>query len=395
MKKIVAMLTILLLAATTLTGCLERTELNKLGIVSGIGIDLEEDGYNVTVQILNPASLANNSSALPVYSLQAKGDSISEAFQRVDQQTATALFLPHLNVIVVNEKLAEEGINPVLNFALRHTNIRPDINILVAKETSANHILNVLTSVDTPPAGELDISTNMIFTHTARLVDLNLYEIVDMVNTDTTHVVLNAVSTQHENEQKHEIKDDGNMKNVQTITPNAQLRIEHLAVFKEDKIIGYLDDNQAQLYNILMDDHKRYVMRTTIEEEYYVVAEITQTSTKIKTDLANNSATIDIDLTAMIVENTYNIDLTTIDNLNTMAEHLGRQLDEDLHEFVNHIQQDLQTDILGIGGKAYYKEHHVWEEVQGYWEERFPELDITINLNFEIDAVGEIGNVTL
>ena len=395
MKKIVTTLMILALTATTLAGCLERTELNKLGLVSGIGIDLEEDGYLVTVQILNPASLANNSSALPVYSLEATGHTIYEAFQRIDQQTATSLFLPHLDVIVVNEALAKSSINPVLNFTLRHTDIRPDINILVAKDTSANHVLNVLTSVDTAPSGELDISTNMAFTHTARLVDLNLYEVVDMVNNHATNVVLNSVSVHYEHEQKHNNKDDGNMKNIHTITPNAQLRIAHLAVFRGDKIIGFLDDEQAQLYNILMDNHKRYAFHAAIEDEYYVAVEITKTKTKIEPDLANNQATIDIQLTAMIVENTYNIDLTTQENLDVMAEHLQEKLDRDFHEFVTYVQEELKTDILSIGGKAYYKEHHLWEEVEGYWVEQFPELDITINLDFKIDSVGEIGNVTL
>jgi len=397
MKKLLVTMMILCLTATTLAGCLERSELNTLGLVSGIGIDLTDEGYDVTVQVLNPASLANNSSALPVYSLQATGKTIFEAFQRIDQQTTTTLFLPHLNVIVMNEKLAESGINPVLNFALRHTDIRPDINLLVAKGATANHVLNVLASVDIAPAGELDISTNMAFTHTARLVDLNLYEIVGMSNTSAVNMVLNVVSINHEHPDQHadENQDDGNIKNTQTVTPNAQLRIEHLAVFQSDKLIGFLDDEQAQLYNIFMDNHKRYAFHIIIEEEYYTAVEITRTKTRIEPDLANNQATVHIDLKAMIVENSYPIDLTTQDNLNAMGDHFEEKLNADLHDFVAYVQQDLKTDILSIGGKAFYKEHRLWEEVEGYWEEKFPEFDITINLDFKIDSVGEIGNVTM
>lgn len=393
-KKITACFLVLLLTISTLAGCLERIELNKIGMVSGLGIDLEEDGsYTVTAQTLKPTSLAGNNSALPVYSLQAKGDTIHEAFQRIDQLATTALFLAHLNVIVVNEALAESGLSPVLNFALRHNDVRPDINILVAKDTTASDVLNVLITLDIPPAGELDIYTNMIHTHTARLVTYHLYEVVDMVNTNTINVVLNAVSIHYEDEDKK--KDAGNVKNVQTITPNAQLRIEHLAVFKEDQIQGFLNNSQAQLYNMALGDHKRYSLQTRIEEEYYVSAEVTSTKSKIETDLNNNQATLNIELVARIVENAYPIDLTTQDNLDVMADYLQQQVEKDFTDFITYVQQELGTDIFGIGGKAYYQEHHTWSEVKGYWEELFPELEITINLDLKIDSVGEIGNVTL
>ena len=48
MKKIIIIIFIFLL-----TGCFNYTELNKMAIVSSIGIDKENDNYVVTVQIMN------------------------------------------------------------------------------------------------------------------------------------------------------------------------------------------------------------------------------------------------------------------------------------------------------------------------------------------------------
>lgn len=395
MKRILFVFSTLFITLSFMTGCLQRTELNELGMVAGLGIDKEENGYTVTAQILNPAALANNSGSTPVYSLKATGQSMSEAFSRIDQMSTTTLFLAHLDVIVVNEAMAEAGINPVLNFALRHTDIRPDINIAVAKGTSANHILNVLPDAYNPPVASLDVSTNMAFEDTSRLVDINLFETIDMVNSPGIQLVLNAVRVHHETDENQSEEEDGKSDNTQAITSNAQLRMDSLAVFDGEKIIGFIDDEQAQLYNILIGNHKRYIFNTVVDDEYYFATEIVTTKTKIKTELENNKAFITVDLSALIVENAYNIDLTKQDNLNTMAEYLTNKLTRDFKEFIYVLQHEFKADIIGIGGKAYYQNNRLWEEKQGYWDELFPELDIYVELNFVIDSVGEVGNVSL
>ena len=465
MKKFLISSTFLIMCTILLTGCIERTELSNIAIVAGLGIDKIDDRYELTVQILNPASITGeNQNALPVYSIKETGETIYEAYQKLDQITTSQLFLSHLNVIVINTELAESGIGPVLNFALRHTDIRPDINIVISKNASANEILNVLTSIDTIPAAQLDIFTNRSASSTARLTNYNLYEVVDMVNSDSINVVLNSVSIHHENNEQNtegklnrnldstnsnefststqndtnndenfdhqennnsddfkgseqdpsnnensdasnnneETNSKNNQKiegatidNILEITSPVQLRIDHLAVFNGDELVGFLDEDEAQFYNVLLGISKRYALKARIDEEYYVAAEVTDVSSKIETNIEKNKATINIEITAMIVENTYPIDLTTQDNLDIMSEHLQKQFENDIDSLINRIQTEFKTDVLGIGGRAYYDEHKLWTQKEGYWSEIFPDIDIKINIDFKIDSVGEIGNVVL
>jgi len=397
----------IILSIMTLTGCLERVQINQLGIVAGIGIDKADDEYTVTIQILNPSAIAGKAgSALPVYSLKAEGSSIHEAYNKLDQYTSTALSLSHLNVIVVNEEFAETGIAPALNFALRRFDIRPDITIVIAKEESANEVLNVVTVLDMIPAAQINVSA-MVSTHTARLTSSNLYETVDMVNTNATNAVLNAVSIHREEEHidekiegqdgtKGQTADNGStIDNILDIAAPVQLRIEHLAVFQGEKLAGFLDDNEAQLYNMIMGNHKRYQILTRIEEDYYTSFGVTGVKSKITTDLANNEATIKMNLKGMIFENTYPIDLTNQENLTVMSEYLKSQFEQDINSFTRKVQTELKSDIFGIGGKAHNQENKVWIEKEGYWSELFPELTINIEIELEVDSVGEIGNVTL
>ena len=402
------LITVLLLSSVVLTGCLESVDLNKLGIVAGIAIDKKtDDGYIVTVQILNPSAIVGEApNTLPVYSLKAEGSSIHEAWSKLDSITSSALYLSHLSVIVINEDFAKLGFSPLINFALRHTDIRPDIAIVVAKDEKAGDILNVVTALDMIPAAQLDISSR-ISSHTPRLTISNLYEVVDIVNNNSINVVLNAVSIHHEEEHidetikrkdatsGHTTRNGSTIDNILDIARPVQLRIEHLAIFKGDKLVGFIDDYEAQLYNMIMGESKRYVIVTKIDKDYYTSARVPKVKSKITTDLTNNEATIKLNISAVIIENTYPIDLTNTDNLVVMSEYLKKQLEQDMNNFIQKIQKEMKSDIFGIGGKAYYHENNVWKEKEGYWSEIFPEMKINMEIEVDIDSVGEVGNVTL
>jgi len=414
-KKLISVC-LLMLLISALTGCMSRVELKDLGIVSGLGIDKLEDGYRVTAQILNPAAIAGDGGAqLPVYSFSAEGQSIHEAYNKLDHIGSAALFLSHLNVIVIDEAFAEAGFAPLLNFSLRHAEIRPDMTIVVAKEESAQDILSVVSALDTIPAVQIDVSS-MVASRTARLVSYNLYEVVDMVNMETINLVLNAVSIYHADQENENGRDKQNeqddqgqndhqnekdkdhegskINNIQDITDPVQLRIEHLAVFNKDKLVGFMDTYEAQLYNLLMGESKRYAFVTKIEDDYYTSGRVTKSDVKIKTDLENNEATITMNFDLMVIENTYPMDLTNPENLAAMSEYFKKQLESDLTTFIKKVQTEWQTDIIGIGGKAYYHENKIWKEKSGYWQELFPETTINLEIELEIDSIGEIGNVT-
>ena len=406
-KKLLIATALLLSSIITLAGCLESVDLNKLGIVSGIAIDKLDGEYTVTVQILNPSSIVGEApNTLPVYSLKANGRSIHEAWSKLDNITTSALYLSHLNVIIINEDFAKAGFSPLINFALRHADIRPDISIVVAKDEKASDILSVVTALDMIPAAQLNISSR-VPSHTPRLTSSNLYEVVDIVNNNSVNVVLNAASIhrvkEHLNEdikrsngtEGNSTRDGSTIDNILDITRPVQLRIEHLAVFKGDKLAGYLDDYEAMLYNMVMGHNKRYVVVTKIEEDYYTSVRIPQAKSKITTDLANNEATIKLNLNAIIVENTYPIDLTNTENLKVMSEYVKKQVEKDMNNFIDKVQKELKSDIFGIGGKAYYHENKIWKEKEGYWSEIFPEVKINLEIELEIDSVGEVGNVTL
>jgi len=407
---------IILAFALLLSGCLDRTEISKIWLVSGLGIDKTDTGYLVTVQVLNPTAIVGENPGLPVHTFSAEGATYYEAYQKADNLTVHVLYMSHLSAIIVDEAVAEEGINSVLDFALRHVEIRPDVNVLVAKEDRAEDILKVLTPIETIPSMQLDIFTNMVAEHTARLINYNLYDIINLMNTPGVNAVLDVVTLEKEpneqagektNEQAEEQpeeqpSEDTNEKseeeggaedNVQSIAPPVQLTIKQLAVFNDDNLIGYINQDDAQLYNILRKKNKRYVIKTKVDNEYYTSFEIEELFGTHKTFLEEEKVIFDFKIKGTLTENRYPIDLSNSDNVKIIESYFEKQLEQDLMAFLEKTQKELAADVIGIGQQAYYTDNNKWSEVQGYWDEIYPRVDFKVNVEIKLKSVGVIENI--
>ena len=99
MKKII----LLFLFCILLTGCWNYRELNDLAIVSGIGIDKDEDGYVVSFLISNAENIVieDNTIAEPVL-MTGRGKNIIEAISEIDSHCPNEIYMGHISVLVVD-----------------------------------------------------------------------------------------------------------------------------------------------------------------------------------------------------------------------------------------------------------------------------------------------------
>jgi len=398
---------LLVICVVLLSGCREQVGLKELGLVAGLGIDKIEDGYLLTAQVVNPNAIGgNDSNALPIYSVSAEGETLYEAFQKIDNQSIHALYLAHLHVIVIDETTAEEGLNPILDFALRHTEIRPDINILVAYEETSQDILNVLIPNDPIPVSQLDIYVSMVKSHTGRLGSYNLYDTVKSVNKTGLDTVLNAASIDREPRPDNDSEDEDDSEdqqdkmdvasstdNISKILPESNLEIKHFAVFNDDKLVGYLDDTEIQLYNILQNKDKYYILKIKVEDDYYVSMEANRVNTKIHTQVADRKVLINCEVTGILTENRYPMDLSAGHNVEILEEYFSEQLKKDLLALIEKTQTEVKADIFRIGGHAYNWENENWFNVKGHWDEIYPTLDFEVNVDVVIESIGDIENL--
>ena len=115
MKKIILMFTIVLL----LSGCWNYRELNEYAIVTGMAIDYDQNEYEVSLLISNGKKSEESGTQAQVTVSSGKGKTIYEAIKAISLSTPKELYISHLSVIIISEKIAEKGVNPILDFLLR------------------------------------------------------------------------------------------------------------------------------------------------------------------------------------------------------------------------------------------------------------------------------------
>ncbi len=372
-----------------LSGCGNKVEMSQLGIVAGLGIDQIEGGYRLTVQVVNPSYVAGKQpETLPVFLISSEGETLFDAYHELNSLTNKVLYLPHLSVIVIDEAIAKDGINTVLDFVLRNVMMRPNITLTVANNASAQEVLHILTPSDQIPITQLDSLSNMCTDCTGRVVNYNFYQLNGMANTQGSNIVLNSVAIVGKDVLQGEQID-----NILQVESPTQLKIDSLAAFKSDQLVGYLTSEEAQYYNLLVGNSKRYVLNTVIDETYKVAYEARDTKVEIKPNLDEKKVKVECKVSGILMENEYPINLMEPKNISILQSYFEETLKKDLMDFISKTQQELQSDILGVGSKIHQKDPKKWAAVNGYWEEIYPTLEFEVDVKIEINSVGDIANL--
>lgn len=160
MKKLV---TIVIISSLLLSGCWDKKELNEISITMGIGVDELDDQYVVSAQVVVPSevSVKGSTGGSPVTLFKAEGETILEAISKLSRITPRTIYPGHLRVLVISDKVAEKGIGNILDFFERNWEIRSDFYIVIAKDITAEEILNVTTAIESIPANKIFNTLNV------------------------------------------------------------------------------------------------------------------------------------------------------------------------------------------------------------------------------------------
>lgn len=146
-----------------LTGCWSSRELSELGITFGMGIDKAGDFYKVSLQVVEPSQVASSSQGqggdrVPVTLYVMEGKSVSEVLHKVTTVMSRRIYLGHLRMLIVGEKLARDDIASVMGYFGRERELRTDFYIAIARNAEASDVLSMLTSLEKIPTVEMFFS---------------------------------------------------------------------------------------------------------------------------------------------------------------------------------------------------------------------------------------------
>jgi spore germination protein KC len=371
-----------------LTGCWNRRELNELALVVAMSIDKSGNQYSISTQVVDPGEVsvsARGGGRAPVTTYDEKGIHLFEAVRRMTTVSPRKLYWSHLQMLVISEDVAKDGLNNILDFFTRDNEFRKDFYIVVSKDIQAKEILRNLTSIEKIPAHKMRSSLETSERAWAPTVAIQLDELISALTSDGINPILTGISI-HGNGPKGE-----SVENVQRIEPFARLKYKNIAIFKKDKLIGWFNEKESKGYNYIMNNVHSTVGHIPCEKKGELVVEIIRSKTKIKGKVVNGKPKIDITVSseANIGEVACHVDLTKPDTITQLEKNTNKVDIDILTNSVNKAKK-LGVDVFGFGEVIHRADPKAWKNLKNNWDQEFVQIPVTVHSNFKIRRTGAV-----
>ncbi|MFB7155797.1 Ger(x)C family spore germination protein [Lysinibacillus sp. NPDC056232] len=382
---------LLMILTLLLSGCWSKHELNELAIVAALGIDKVDNEFEITVQVVDTGEISSKqptSGRSPVITYQSKGTTVFEAIRKMTTVTARKLYFSHLQIVVLGDELAKEGISEPLDLISRDHEFRNDFDVIVAHDATADEVLNVLTPIEKVPANKMLKSLKTSEKTWGTTQSIKIDELINTLNNKEKSVVMSAI----------EIQGDKNVGMEQTNVKRSKspvlLRYTGLAVFKEDKLIGLLTEDESRSLGFLRDKIESTIEILACPKGGTLSTEITHSKTKIKGKFEKGAPKINvsIDVSQNVGEVECNIDLTkekSILNINKKTEELIKKR---IEKTISTVQQNYRVDIFGFGAALHRTNPKEWKKIKKDWLTIFQELPVKVEVHVNTQGLGTMEN---
>ncbi len=380
MKKILITLSFIFICC----GCYNYKELNDLAITSAIGIDKSDNGYKVTAQVVNTQKEGtdNNSSSDPkiiVYEHTSK--TVQEAVRYMVLESPKRLYPNHMQVIIISEDVAKDGILESLDLFFRDSELQKNFYVLISKDVSANQILKTLTPADSIVSSNIKKSLESDSSYLG-ITELVTYD--ELINTylnPNKEISLPSVTL------KGKKKGSDKIDNIEQSDSSTKVVLSQMAIFKDDKMIGYLDDKQS----IALSFIKGKINNTIIKYKCnggYVVVETTNSKSSINVDNKGNFR-IKISGDAAINEVSCDINLENDNSISKINKQVNKEIKKNVNNTIKYVKNNYNSDIFNFLDILYKNQYSLYKKISNDWyKDKFKDSKIDIDVDIKVVEKG-------
>ncbi|MCL6639188.1 MAG: Ger(x)C family spore germination protein [Firmicutes bacterium] len=369
-------------------GCWSRVEITEVAVVLGTGVDWTADGMvRLTVQIARPAAFAGGGEATgggkeaapASWVVTAEGKTIEEAERCLAMKVPRDIYWGHCVILVLGEDMAKKGTRVATNFFQRDRQPRETMWIMVAKGEAKDFLetYSILAKTSAQAAGFL---TRMKTGYTVQI-----REFAEMLASKGVQPVATRV----------EVKEAG-------ITPGPgrekepvelkQVELNGVAVFKDDKLIGWLEDDETRGLLWL----KGEIMKGTVtvpspgEPDKAVSVRIRRGYTRVTPEYDGEYLGFDVmvEVEGDMVEQQSGEDLAEPDKIKILENEIAGEIGASAAAALDKARREYGVDIFGFGDAFHRKYKKEWRELKDRWDEEFARAEVNITVAAHVRDTG-------
>ncbi|WP_289139891.1 Ger(x)C family spore germination protein [uncultured Brevibacillus sp.] len=378
---------IIILILILTTGCWDRKELNNLAIASAIGIEKKDGHYRVIVQIENAGEIAKKSASgtgAPVATFQTNGKTVFEALRKMSTVSPREIYVSHLRFVVLSEELAQEGIGKALEFFSRYANFRTDFNIFIARKSEVINILTTLTQIEKIPGISIFSSIRSSVRTWGEFQEISIDQFISKMESDTGAVLPGLSYSGDEEISK-------NMSNIQNSLAPAHIKLSGMAVFKKDRLRGWLNEMESIGLNFTQNAIKETVVHVPCGKEGNMAVDIFHTKAKVKSWIENEKpyGGIDLYIEGSIGEIPCPIDVSQVEKILLLEKNTNKEIEKYVSSALRKSQKSLRSDIFGFGEELNRSNPKKWGAFKKNWDAFFVDLPVEITVKTKLRSSGQ------
>jgi spore germination protein KC len=365
-----------------LSGCWNRVEINDIAIVTAIGLDLvNDDKLRLTLQVALPSKLVTGgtggSGGKSTIVISETGATVSEAYRNIQGKLPRRIFFSQSRILLIGEGLAKKGVFHIVDFHTRYSEPRINSFIMFTKG-KASTIINSMPKFENISAEETRELAKMS-------VGLKVY-VRDFLNMLLTEG-LEPFASQFTLEPLE----------VYTKNKSGETQaVNGVAVFKGDKLAGWMDEGETRGLLWLRNEIKEGVITIKIPEENgggNISMEIVRAETNIVPNLKGGEIKLDVDVVTelSVIENDSKLNLIETKAIKEIQKYAEEEIRNRVELVVEKAQKEFGSDILGFGQSIYKKYPKVWNKhYKENWEKEFVQTKVTIHSKAFVRRIGLI-----
>ncbi|MGG3495728.1 Ger(x)C family spore germination protein [Peribacillus simplex] len=391
-RKRLVLLWMMLIATIFTSGCWDKRELNEMAIVSAVGLDKNKEGKIVgTFQIINPSNVAGalqggGGTNPPISIYRATGDNVLELDSSATTKISRDMYFAHANLVVIGEELAkEEGLNYIFDAFERSPEFRATTRIVISRGVKAKDIIETLTAIDKVSAEKIIRTIEVTEKNQGENISINLQEVIKNLLSTGKEPIISGFTVRGDTGKEDK------MENTQSSEIKANPNAAGIGVFKDGKLIDWLDGDKAIGAMWVLDRIESTNLNIDWEDKKDAVTyQVIRQKTNVSVKMENGKPKVFIKVRAEgdIREVNVPLNLTDTHVLIDIEKKLAKKLKKEMEDAVVRAQEN-KSDIFGFGEIMHENHPKEWKKIEKNWDDvSFPKLEVDVQAETFIRRTG-------
>ena len=376
-----------------------KRELDSLAVVLGIAIDKAEEKDEIgsesfgedseklllTAQVVRNISISQNSSesessgsgnegdlGRPYWNVQVVGSNLLETLRSAIHITNRRLYVAHNQVVIISKDIAQQGIAKYLDYFFRDHETRYDVGIVIS-DGKAGEVLDVVSHLESFPAQDLKklVERQKDDAHGPQCT---LFSFIKdyKIPYKSTLVPIVRIITPEESDNK-----------------SPYLHIAGSAVFKDDKMVTSLDENQTRGALWVLGQVENGIIALDYEGAN-VAIEIIEGSGDFNVEYVDGRIKIKANakMTGVLGELQGSRKVEPV-VLRAIEKACAEENESKIRSAINEIQSN-KADVLGIAERFYRYHYKTWKKIADDFDSLYENADLTVDVKTEIIRTGSL-----